>query len=572
MIFIPILIVIACAPVQEQADVIESPEVMCEETLQRFNNLVAEKDHRNIRREGRFLLEKCPGSVDEAEIRIQTGSSCIELGFFEEASSILADLTDEDADKPTRAAAYSKLADIDIAKGRFENAAEKLITVMTLADGSPIAGEARETLSGIIPLLSREELAALVSAYPSLPGMDLILNRSLVMAVEAGDTSTAADLRIRLSNLESEHPVTPVVEGSEIDTRIDNLSTLRLPADGNRIGLLCPLTGRFSALGKEFLMGASVAVREAREYGIDTVELVVGDTKSNALETREAALRLIEEEKVSAIVGSVLSSTTITAAQTAQHKGVVLYSTVASEDGIGDIGDHIFQITTGYEVEIAAVARIACTQMKLRRIAVLGANTTGTRRIVSHLESEIDGLGGMLCSVELYEPGSTDFKLSIERMRNTDPDALFLPSESEDLILILPQLSFYEFGVQLLGTSEWDSRRLIRMVGRDMEGAVFPARASGDSHRERYLAAAVLIGDTSGEANRFAIGGYIGVREIIEVMMARRESGLSIRDELDKKIGFKRHPFLELADSGGIQFKIIRNEASVNFITLGGDR
>jgi branched-chain amino acid transport system substrate-binding protein len=441
---------------------------------------------------------------------------------------------------------------------------------MTIAGGDSIDAEARESLSDLVSLLSRQQLADLAEAYPASPGIDLVLGRSLIMAVEAGDTTVAGDLRDRLANLDGEHPVPPLVEGRRIPTHVQSRRSPDRETIHNRIGLLCPLTGRFSALGKEFLKGALVAVREAREYGIKTVELVVGDTKSSSLETREATLTLIEEEKVSAIVGGVLSTTTITAAQTAQYQGTVLYSTVASEDGIGDIGDHIFQIRSDFDIEIAAVARIACIEMGLRRIAVLAANTTAMGHLISNLESEINRSGGILCSVEQYEPGSTDFKLNIDRMRRTNPEALFLPSETEDLILILPQLSFYEFGVQLLGTSEWDSSRLMRMVGRDMEGAVFPARASSDSYRDKYLAAAVLTGDSSGETNRFVIGGYIGVREIIEVMETRRESGLSLRDELEKKMGFKRHPFLELADGAGIPFKIVRDEEAEWYITIGG--
>ena len=40
------------------------------------------------------------------------------------------------------------------------------------------------------------------------------------------------------------------------------------------------------------------------------------------------------------------------------------------------------------------------------------------------------------------------------------PEALYIGSEIEDLILILPQLSFHEFGVQLLGTKHMVRERL----------------------------------------------------------------------------------------------------------------
>ena len=105
-----------------------------------------------------------------------------------------------------------------------------------------------------------------------------------------------------------------------------------------RIGVLCPLEGRFATLGESFLRGASIALKEARLKGIANVDLVVGDTRGNPLESRSVAQRLIEEERVDALLGEVLSSSTIAAAQVAELSKTVLFSPVATEEGIGGVG------------------------------------------------------------------------------------------------------------------------------------------------------------------------------------------------------------------------------------------
>jgi ABC-type branched-subunit amino acid transport system substrate-binding protein len=337
-------------------------------------------------------------------------------------------------------------------------------------------------------------------------------------------------------------------------------------AEGS-IGLICPLTGRFAPLGREFLRGATVAMREAREYGITGVELVVGDTRSNALDSRKTAIMLMDQG-VRAIVGGVLSSTTIAAAQAAQNGGTVLYSPVASEEGISDIGEFIFQTSQDYETEIAAVARMACREMGLRRIAFMAGDSERWRELAELLRREVEGQGGMLCAADFYEQGSTDFKADIDRLRKSFPDALFIPSDTEDLVLILPQLSFYEFGVQLLGTSGWNSMKLLRMAGRDMEGAVFPVEDVSVTGDERYLAAAALTGYEGGEVNRFVIGGYEGVRKVLAAMASASESGAPLRDEMERMLSDRRHNFIEKVTGDGIRFNIIRGERVEPFASV----
>jgi ABC-type branched-subunit amino acid transport system substrate-binding protein len=143
-----------------------------------------------------------------------------------------------------------------------------------------------------------------------------------------------------------------------------------------------------------------------------------------------------------------------------------------------------------------------------------------------------------------------------------------IPADSEDLVLILPQLSFYEFGVQLLGTSTWNSRKLIRMAGRDMEGAVFPSAEFSDSGEERYLAAAALTGFEGGDVNRFVKGGYSGVRRIIEAMSAASSSGSHLRDEMESMLNNKRHRFIDLVSSDGIRFNILRGDRVEEYATI----
>jgi branched-chain amino acid transport system substrate-binding protein len=57
-----------------------------------------------------------------------------------------------------------------------------------------------------------------------------------------------------------------------------------------------------------------------------------------------------------------------------------------------------------------------------------------------------------------------------------DFDAIFIPDSYERIVLIAPQLAYYDVvGITLLGTSLWYSPKLIETAGRYVRGAIFPS-------------------------------------------------------------------------------------------------
>jgi branched-chain amino acid transport system substrate-binding protein len=568
-ILIPVLLLLllaSCvtkkAPVETEA----SAQQKQDEQLEELRAYVSSGDDRAVRKAGKQILDKYPDSDTAGAVRLETGRASFELGFLEEAYELLLPLASPEAVAGTAAEANLLLAGIDRDKGRFSGAAARLMTAMAL-DPS-VSGQARAGLSQIVPLLSGSQLAGLQEAYPAAPGIELVYEGSLLIAEAEGNTASVIELRSHIAALDTmEMSIAPIPGRTVTPAAVRPREPGAGKATGS-IGLICPLSGRFAPLGKEFLRGATIAIREAREYGVTGVELVVSDTRSNALDARKATIVLIEEESVDAIVGGVLSSTTIAAAQAAEYAGTVLYSPVASEEGITEIGRHIFQHSQDYETEIAAVARVAVLDMGIRRIAFMAEDSPRWHSLAELLRREVEGLGGTLCVADFYEPGSTDFKYNIERIRGAVPEALYLPPDTEDLVLILPQLSFYEFGVQLLGTSSWNSSKLLRMTGRDLEGAVFPAEGISDSSEDRYLAAAVLTGYEGGDLNRFVTGGYDGVRKVLEAMAASTVSEAPLRDEMERMLSEKRHNFIELMSGDGIRFNIVRRERVEEFVTI----
>ncbi|MBN1163989.1 MAG: amino acid ABC transporter substrate-binding protein [Candidatus Krumholzibacteriota bacterium] len=555
---------LSCTVFTSSEQPVRSADEHREDLLTRIRTAVFEKNHREIIKQGKIYLSRYQKESEAPEVRLRVGAADIELGFFRDAAKILLPLLDEEISGEEKGQAYLLLAETDRALGDYAAAAEKIILAMAFELNHSRYLEARGLLSDMVSLLSQEQLEGIRKKYAAYHGLEMVLEGCLAYALAAGDTASIKVIREELSALDSRQPPAETTPpGGPIPWPGG-----RKEAAVFRIGLICPLDGRFSPLGEAFLRGASLAMKEARLKGMVDLDLVVGDTRASSLQAHLVAERLIEIEKVSALVGGVLSSPTIAAAQVAEYHGVVLYSPVAALEGINKVGPHIFQAEADSEVEIIAIARLACGKMGLRNIAFLAADNMDAHDLENLFRGEVERAGGIICAADFYEPGSTDFKANIERIRESAPEALFIASDAEDLVLILPQLSFYEFGVQLLGTSVWNSKNLLRISGRDMNGAVFPHLDDFSGDEERFHSAAALAGEDAGEANRYIIGGYTGVSKVLNAMAESRISGRQLRDEMSHLLENRQHRFLGLVSGKGIPFSTVRDEKVEEFATL----
>jgi branched-chain amino acid transport system substrate-binding protein len=527
--------------------------------------LAAKGDFKGVRRSGKSLLAAYPGAEGSVEARLLLGAADDKLGFYDEAKAALAPVVANGGSGTQACEAYLLIAEAERSKGAYGAAAASVLSALSLHPDDSQRGRGRAMLMELGELLSKEERLSLKAKFASVQGIEIVAGTppAAKAAVDsAAGRKMAADVPQAPPPARSEKPASPVKTFPvAIVSRPPRGATLR-------IGVLCPLEGRFAPLGESFVRGAAIAVKEARLKGIKNVELVVGDTRGSPLLCRTVAERLVEGEQVDALMGEVLSSSTIAAAQYAELSKTVLVSPVASEEGIDEIGDWVFQTTLGPGVEIPAMARMACDRLGLRRIGFMSPDDPHSRNTELLFRDEVERLGGELCVAEIYAEGTTDFSESIARIAAADPEALFIASDTEDLILILPQLSFHEFGSQLLGTSEWNSKRLVRMAGKDLEGAIFPAQIEESEGEKRYSAACAAAKEPPGEVNQVVIGGYNGARILIDALSKSKSGGNALRDELARSFEKRQNPLLDLMSGPGFPFNVIRSERVVPFGTL----
>jgi len=424
--------------------------------------------------------------------------------------------------------------------GKYYDSADMLLQLLS----SPVDAEIEGRALSALRMLSQEHLGIsdldrLVRQYPSSPlagEMSLALaKREFARGNYDGAYALLAELLYQFPQHRRSPEVRQLLQLSA--NRRANPDPRLEYVEPNKLGVVLPLTGNFSRYGRYFEQGVSLAVEEFNASNEVAVAYVRADTRGNPVDAVDAVRRLVVEEGVVAILGSVLAVPSVAAAVECNAWRVPLLSPVPTRERIDEIGPWVFQTKVSSEIEVSAMARVAREDLLIERYAILAPATSEKQELAEYFSREIVSRGGIIVASESYQEGDSDFREQLEVIRETAPEALFVPGEPEELILMLPQISFYDLRVQLLGLSNWNSEKLLRLSQQELEGAIFPGEAIHGKDRETHQHFVSVYREKFGsEIHPVTTAAYFGMRLLLQAIGAGAVDRTQVRDYLDQAI------------------------------------
>lgn len=209
------------------------------------------------------------------------------------------------------------------------------------------------------------------------------------------------------------------------------------------IGVVLPITGRLSSsFGEPIGTGFELALEEinASQASGGSIKLIIEDDQSTVEGAVEAYNKLIQQDGVPVIFGPATSSQSAAAFPIAQENGVVAFSPTSAARGLSAIGDFVFRATITTDVVIPS--GIETTAAKL------GYKTAATMYDESDLFSTdsdeavraaLAANGVEVLITETFQGGDTDFTAQLTRIRDVNPDIIFISSLAPDKPSIMIQ-------------------------------------------------------------------------------------------------------------------------------------
>jgi branched-chain amino acid transport system substrate-binding protein len=220
-------------------------------------------------------------------------------------------------------------------------------------------------------------------------------------------------------------------------------------ADTIKVGYLAALTGDWAAYGQTERNTAMLAVDEINaQGGINgkKIELVVYDFRGRQEDAVNAVRRMIEEDKVSAIVGANASGINIATAALVNRAGVPQIGTVSTNPAVtvdrnGKVRPYSFRVCFTDPYQGKLIAYFAAHDLDLKKGAILydiaSDYSQGLREFFMKSYSEY---GGEVVADEAFKGGQdVDFRAQLTKIRDAGANVLVLPNMGKEMALIMKQ-------------------------------------------------------------------------------------------------------------------------------------
>jgi branched-chain amino acid transport system substrate-binding protein len=262
-----------------------------------------------------------------------------------------------------------------------------------------------------------------------------------------------------------------------------------------KIGLIAEMTGDMPAVGASCKNAAEMAVKEVNAAGGIKIgdkkiklELVVEDNGGKADQSAAAAQKLITQDEVIAIIGPNASRYAIPASEVAESSQTILITPWSTNpkttlDTItNQPKKYVFRAAFIDPFQGKVLAKFAREEMKAKTAAALyDVASDYNKGIAEVFKESFEKLGGKVVAFETYTTNDKDFSAQLTKIKNVNPDVIFLPNYYSEVPLQVQQAHRLGITAPFLGSDSWGSNELLTLAPTDLEGYYFSTHYAEDN-------------------------------------------------------------------------------------------
>jgi len=243
------------------------------------------------------------------------------------------------------------------------------------------------------------------------------------------------------------------------------------------VGNYGSMTGAEATFGISTRDGILLAMEEVNAAGGvlgKKLELKYYDNQGKPEEARLSVEKLINVDKVVALLGEVASSRSLAAAPVAQQNGVPMITPSSTNPEVTKKGDFIFRTCFIDPYQGAVMAKFALNSLSKKKAAILrDSKSDYSVGLADYFTKTFTEGGGSIVADEKFISGDVDFKAQLTSIKSKGAEVIFVPAYYTEVGLIARQARELGLNQPLLGGDGWDSPKLTEIGGKAVEGSYF---------------------------------------------------------------------------------------------------
>ena len=194
--------------------------------------------------------------------------------------------------------------------------------------------------------------------------------------------------------------------------------------------------------------GAELAVKEINAAGGVTgrpYELLFEDEEANPPVAVRKSEKLLQQDKVDLLTGTVNSGSTLAVGQVAERNNRILVTTVSYAPSItgAQCNPNVFRVNANAFMQSSALTSWLTKNVSGKRYFFIGPDYEMGRSSISAFQDDIKRLGGTDVGSAFPPLGAKDFTPYVGQIRSARPDVIMTATAGNDTVRLLTQLKEY---------------------------------------------------------------------------------------------------------------------------------
>jgi len=296
-------------------------------------------------------------------------------------------------------------------------------------------------------------------------------------------------------------------------------------AEPLKVGLVLPMSGPFSAYGKQIEHGARLYVQQAGgSFGGRKVELIIKDDTGVAPEiSKRAAQELVVKDKVDVLAGFGLTPSALASAAIATEakKPMVVMNAAASV--ITTKSPYIARVSHTLPQATAPIAEWAAKN-KIKKAFTLVADFGPGHDAEGQFKKSFTAAGGEIVGEVRTPVKNPDFAPFLQKIKDAKPEAVFLfvpPGEQTVAFMKgFTERGLGQAGIKIIATGDLTDEDVIDAVGDSALGLVtsFHYAEAHNSPENKAYTSAYYKAYPKDRPNYMSVAGFDGMQLIAKAL------------------------------------------------------
>ncbi len=317
-------------------------------------------------------------------------------------------------------------------------------------------------------------------------------------------------------------------------------------AEELKIGVIFPMTGMASAFGQMTKEGLDLAYSLKPKVDGKDIKLILLDDKSDKIEAANAASRLIGKDKVSVIIGPIISPNALSVGPICERAKVPFVTPSATNPLVTQGKKFAFRVCFVDDFQGFVMAKFAIENLHAKKAAVLfdKANDYSVALAKFFMDSfkKLTGDKKSIVYVGQYKSGDQDFTAQVVGIQNAKPDVVFIPGFYSEIALFAKQAREQGIKVPFLAGDAAQAPELLQIGKEAVENLYFsthfdPKAATTDVGKQFIEEFNKKYNKEPSALAALGFDAYGVVWEAIK--RAGSSDPVKIRDEIAKTKGYK---------------------------------